>query len=99
MSTLRRHEGYFLRDDRLSGGGMQECATLTCSHCQTILIVNPLRTRERAYCSSCDHYLCDACGAARAAGGGGPCLTFKHRIEEEQERAVKQAQERGIILI
>ena len=78
---------------------MVEAATLTCSHCQTILIVNPLRTRERAYCSSCDHYLCDACGTARAASGGGPCLTFKHRIEQAQERAVLNAQSNGIILI
>jgi hypothetical protein len=28
--------------------------------------MNPLRTRERAYCSQCDAYLCDGCGAVRA---------------------------------
>lgn len=40
-------------------GQMFEAPTITCSHCQTIVIVNMDRTRPRNYCSKCDHYVCD----------------------------------------
>lgn len=49
-------------DPRYTGEGkLLEGATLTCSHCKTTVFKNPLRTRERAYCSKCDHYICDLC--------------------------------------
>src|SRR3989304_10579423 len=71
-----------------AGGGMFEAPTITCSHCQQVLILNPLRTRERAYCAKCDHYLCDGCGAALAASG--VCNPFAQVIDEGQEQAAKQ---------
>jgi hypothetical protein len=46
-------------------GGVFESATLTCSHCGTAYVKNHFRTRERAYCSKCDHYICDFCDAGR----------------------------------
>lgn len=70
-----------------AGRGLFEAPTYTCSHCQTVVILNPMRNRERAYCSSCDHYLCDGCGAARAVQGGGRCKTFKQLIDEVQAAA------------
>jgi hypothetical protein len=45
-------------------GQMLECATLGCAHCAAVVVVNPLRTRERAYCPKCDRYICDVCKAA-----------------------------------
>lgn len=42
-------------------GTMQRMGTYTCSHCKGVVVLNPFRTRERAYCRSCDHYICDAC--------------------------------------
>lgn len=42
------------------GGGLFESATITCSHCQRVVVLNPQRTRERGYCAKCDHYICDA---------------------------------------
>jgi hypothetical protein len=80
-----------------AGRGLFEAPTYTCSHCQHVVIMNPLRTRERGYCKGCDHYLCDGCGAARAALGG-KCLTFKQIIEEEQERAAL-AEQRGSLIL
>ena len=71
-----------------AGRGLFETATYTCSHCQTVVVMNPLRTRERAYCRGCDHYLCDACGAIRAANGG-LCKTF-HQIADEVMSAAEQ---------
>jgi hypothetical protein len=46
-----------------AGRGLFEAATITCSHCQTIVVKRLDRTRERAYCAQCDRYICDACGA------------------------------------
>lgn len=78
MSSLKRHEGYLLIDNRFgpgvtaefvqqSGkpapvvgeGQLYESATITCSHCHAVVILNPARTRARNYCSKCDHYVCD----------------------------------------
>lgn len=41
-----------------------EFATVTCLHCGTVVILNPMRTRSRGYCARCDGYVCDnpACG-------------------------------------
>lgn len=73
MGSLRRHEGYLLIDHSSSPGTagvgegqVFEAATLTCAHCQRVLLVNPDRTRTRCYCAPCDHYICDPCGAVAA---------------------------------
>lgn len=75
------------------GGGkvLTEMATFTCSHCETVVGIDPRRTRERAYCPKCDHLICDRCGAIRAATGG-ECKPFKQVIDEVQERAARDAQ-------
>lgn len=78
------------------GRGLFEAPTVTCSHCQVIVIVNPLRNRERAYCSKCDHYICDKCGVVYAQTR--QCITFKEIVETVQERAVL-AQQRGTIIL
>ena len=62
----RALEGYLLIDHSASPGtavvpeGRKlEAPTITCSHCNAVYIMNPLRTRPRHYCSKCDHYVCD----------------------------------------
>lgn len=100
MKSKRSHEGYLMLDHRDAPGlepaearhlppgagkGFFECPTITCSHCQQVLVVNPLRTRERAYCRGCDHYICDRCAAVLTKTG--KCRTFKQIIEERQEAA------------
>ena len=52
-------------------------ATLGCNHCGGCVIVNPWRTRERAYCRHCDHYICDGCKAVSLLPG------YEHRSIEE----------------
>lgn len=63
-----------------AGKGVFECPSYTCSHCQTVVFMNPNRQRERAYCRGCEHLICDRCGAAKAAGA--PCKTFKQVVDE-----------------
>jgi len=42
-------------------GAVFEAATLGCPHCGSCVVLNPLRTRERAHCFKCDAYICDGC--------------------------------------
>lgn len=43
-------------------GKLFEADTLTCSHCKSAVVKNPLRTRARNTCAKCSgHYICDGC--------------------------------------
>lgn len=59
-------KGYFLHTESYDGPdqpfakGMEEMHTLTCCHCNRVVILNPHRVRERHWCFKCDHYVCDA---------------------------------------
>lgn len=72
----------------LRGGRVHEAPTFTCSHCQTIVILNPLRTRDRQWCHTCDRYLCDACGLTYKLSGG-TCRSFLDVINRLQDQAGK----------
>jgi hypothetical protein len=107
MNSLRRHEGYFLLDHRMSPGlndaqttaaglplgsgrGTFEAPTVTCSHCQKGIVINPLRNRDRAYCSKCDHYICDnPCGLDYRISGG-TCRSYARLISELYEQGLKE---------
>ena len=52
-----------------AGRGVFEAPTITCRHCNRVVILNPNRTRERGYCPKCDAYLCDGCEVARRVTG------------------------------
>lgn len=69
-----------------------EFSTLTCCHCNTVVILNPLRTRNRNYCAKCDQYVCDnpACNAG--------CMNFDKLLDFVQESNAK-LEERGIPVI
>lgn len=68
-------------------GQVLKTATITCSHCQRVLILNPLRTRERAWCSKCDGYICDWCAAALHQTG--VCRSFEQITDEFMDAAAK----------
>ena len=107
MSSKRRHEGEFMTDHRASPGlpdqfmpagmpprsgqGLFETPTFTCNHCPRVIIMNPLRTRERAWCRYCDHYICDNCGAILAASR--KCLPYRNFLDELQEEGLKIAKQ------
>jgi hypothetical protein len=70
--TSQIHEGYLMVDHRASPGlpgdplrgegTYFEAKTNHCNHCGRVVIMNPLRTRDRALCYACNHYVCDDCG-------------------------------------
>lgn len=70
-----------------AGRGVFEAPTYTCSHCCRVVVLNPNRRRDRAYCSRCDRYICDVCGAEMSRSG--ICKPFKQLVEEIQEAASK----------
>ncbi len=65
-----------------------EADTYTCSHCQAIVVMHPLRTRERYRCPGCSHPICDGCEAKRFAGEA--CKTYAQFVEELQEKDLRQ---------
>ena len=56
---VRGGRGTLIIDNRASGGTYQEMATLTCAHCNCIVVLNPERKRSRAFCQKCYAYVCD----------------------------------------
>jgi hypothetical protein len=94
MKSLRRFEGYYQLDHRESPGnalapeGKQfESATLTCSHCNYIVIVHRDRSRPRGYCPKCDRYVCDACEVVRVTQG---CRNLDALIGKMREEDTKK---------
>lgn len=90
MRTQRSKEGWLLLDNRHAPGPgdvrFLEAATITCSHCSQVMIRNPERTRERAWCRSCDHYICDPCSVAMQTG---VCVPMAKRLEDGQTAAFR----------
>lgn len=64
-------------------GKMLEADTLTCSHCQRVVVLSPTRKRERARCAKCSRYICDFCEAHRVQTG--ECLMMRKQMEILQE--------------
>jgi hypothetical protein len=79
-----------------SAHGMFEAKTITCKHCNAIVVMNPDRTRERTICKGCNSYICDGCGAVLAQTG--VCRTVDQILDEMQEEIVLQQQNGSIIL-
>jgi hypothetical protein len=72
-----------MRQQFMATTGVFESPTMRCSHCGTMVVLNPQRTRARGYCAKCDHYICD-----------GPlchldCAPFMQRVESTQEQAAR----------
>lgn len=63
-----------------AGKGLFESATFTCSHCEAVVVKNPDRSRERAWCKKCDHYICDGCG--KTLHETGICYPFKAMVND-----------------
>lgn len=58
-------------------GKVYEAPTFGCLHCGNHVLMNPKRTRQRAFCSQCNRYICDWCDAARKQSD------YVHRTREQ----------------
>lgn len=64
----------------------EEFPTYCCKHCHVTVVMNPLRTRARAYCLGCDHYICDRCEVARLVNGCNQIEKVFDEIMEDHAR-------------
>lgn len=62
-----------------AGRGLYEGACYTCNHCQAVVMVNSLRTRERHVCRGCMHVICDRCAEEKAKTL--QCVTFQQKVD------------------
>lgn len=62
LTRVQGGRGYLFLDQRATGEGVQEFNTLTCSHCNRVVVLNPQRVRARGYCQKCHAYVCDSIG-------------------------------------
>lgn len=62
----------------VGAGKVFESGLKNCPHCGTDVIMNPMRTREREWCRTCDAYICDSCGLLRKLGG------YEHKTARQQ---------------
>ena len=70
-----------------AANGMYEADIIVCNHCPRVLILNPLRQRERGWCSYCDRYLCDNC--ATTFGIDKQCRNYMAQVDAYQEEQFK----------
>ena len=76
---IKGGRSYLSIDNRASGGKLLEFDTLTCVHCNTIVVLNKQRKRQRGWCRKCNAYVCDSVG----------CMTDCNPIEQGIELAQK----------
>ena len=86
--------GYYLNDDRNSGGGKVEDDVILCGHCQAVLKKSQW-LQDGGYCSSCDGSLCAAC--AKPLAHGGICISFKKLIDQQLNVKYHVEQNRKIL--
>ena len=65
-------------------GSKAELPTMTCCHCNTIVIMRPDRVRPRNHCRKCNQYVCDnpACNAE--------CHPFTERLDKMEKRILRE---------
>lgn len=80
--------GYFVNDDRVSGGRLSEDDVLGCAHCQKAL-KRKIWLNEGGYCSQCDQELCVECATKALTEG---CANFKRMVERELAAAYVREQ-------
>lgn len=59
MAGVSGGRSYLMIDERAAGGKLREMHTLTCKHCNCVVVLNPERKRDRHTCRKCMAYVCD----------------------------------------
>lgn len=95
---MKNDEPYLLLNDRLplprELKRTKRVPSYKCGHCPSIVVLNPIRRRERAYCKRCELPLCDECDVRRHASGAEDCRGLKELLDRGRARAL-EVQERA----
>lgn len=70
----------------LGKGKHFKAATNTCSHCDRVVVKNPLRLRARGHCTQCDRFICDPCQADFYLSG--ECRCWDRRVESHLKKVL-----------
>jgi hypothetical protein len=62
MTRPKRYDAGILEHGNIGSDVVETLPTLTCAHCNRVVVLHPLRERERSWCSKCDAYICDSAG-------------------------------------
>lgn len=84
MKSIFSGAGYFMNDDRASGGKLAEDDTLGCTHCHAAMKKQTWIAGGGWKCTVCDKPLCPTCGAAP------PQLKCVGPLELQLERAITE---------
>jgi hypothetical protein len=75
------------------GGAVAEVPTMTCAHCNAVVVMNMLRTRPRGWCRKCDAYVCDSPSCNHE------CKPFAEILDEAERAAYRAEQNSALGLI
>ena len=71
-------------DRPIVGAGVNyESATVRCTQCHRIGVLNPNRGQRQNYCAKCDGFHCDGCMVSQPFGS---CLTLDARFDQMSAR-------------
>ena len=85
--------GWFLNDDRASGGQKTEDDILSCSHCQKMMRKRNWQQRG-AWCVNCVKPICHPCSERMKVHG---CEAFAMRVERAIDDNYRREQNRKIM--
>lgn len=93
--------GYYLSDERASGGPREEADLIGCGHCQKTMvrgnISNPAPDTwavDGGWCSCCDGAVCAACADRMLVHG---CENFKAKVERQLDGMYRRQQNAKIL--
>ena len=69
-------------------GRMDRWDTMTCKHCNRVVVLNPERKRARNWCAKCDAYVCDSM----------VCVTECNPFQESIDLAMKHGGDKPFLL-
>jgi hypothetical protein len=89
IGTPHTHNaGYYMNDDRESGGKKVEADVQTCGHCQKVILMQVWKEQGN-WCNRHQGPICEPCGERMVTRG---CELFTRSIEEAMNRDYHRAQ-------
>lgn len=77
--------GFFLNDNRVSGGGILEADTVHCRHCQGVVLMQHRQAQGSFWCYHCQGPVCFNLACQE-------CKHWKQKVDEQLTRAERLRQ-------
>lgn len=90
MKSIFNGQGYYMSDNRCSGGTHEEDDFLVCKHCQKGLRKSEWKL-QGAFCHCCDAPICTECDKSPV------CTPFMKKLETSVDEAYRREQNAKIL--